>query len=457
MLAEDQEFEFDSIEKSAVGVAADAAPSAGNVVYGAPYKIDGVWKRTVRILTTHKAPVDRVWPLAKKSYVCVDDEVYDAVLIEKSTGITYVTQLIFDSETKAYYVYLRWAETEYKLDGPYDTIEVAKDAFQLAYKEMFGVEWKERETTTSEKWTYEVKTYETYEEVEEVEKIIEETEAELIRACEKDPVVDDTIVAEGTTTAANEDEVALEHDTKEAVAVEGAVEQEEAVKEPVIRAEIGVVVQPTVNEKVSWSRRAFSGVGNATSGALRKVGGVWKRTVRVHTTPMAKVDHLCPIAKTASVYYDDKAHDAVFTEKSTNITSVIQLLFDSETKVYYVYYRWGETDYRLDGAHETVESGKEAFQVTCKEKFGVEWTERETTISEKCTYEVRSYMYETFEEVEEVEEVVEETEAEPIIARQKEIEVEELDKTALLAEGRKGGSVGLDPVAIAAAVSASTM
>ncbi|KAF9197189.1 hypothetical protein BGZ59_005657, partial [Podila verticillata] len=61
----------------------------------------------------------------------------------------------------------------------------AKSAFQVTYKERFGLEWETRETTVSEQWTYEVKTYETFEEVEEVEEIVEETEVvTIIDQCE---------------------------------------------------------------------------------------------------------------------------------------------------------------------------------------------------------------------------------------------------------------------------------
>ncbi|CAO3565913.1 unnamed protein product [Mortierella alpina] len=430
----------------AIGVTAGAAYGAGHVASGALHKVDGVWKRTVQVLTTRKAKVDHVCPIAKTAYVYYDDEVYDSVLTEKSTGITYVTQLIFDSETKVYYVYYRWGETDYKLDGPHETIESAKEAFQVTYKEKFDVEWKERETTTSEKWVYEVKTYETFEEVEEIEEVIEETEAETIIARQKEIEVDDTKITEETTTTVTKEEVTLEHVTKETVVVEETEEHDEAVKEVIVteKKETGVVAKPAVSEKSSWFRRAIStgaaavagagaiaagaasGAGQAASGALTKVDGVWKRTVQVLTTRKAHVDHVCPIAKTSYVYYDDEVYDSVLTEKSTGITYVTQLIFDSETKVYYVYYRWGETDYKLDGPHETIESAKEAFQVTYKEKFDVEWKERETTTSEKWVYEVKTY--ETFEEVEEVEEVIEETQAELIIAREKEIEVDNKTK-----------------------------
>ena len=135
----------------AVGAVHDVASGAGHAASGALTKVDGVWKRTVQVLTTRKAHVDAVAPIAKTSYVYYDEEVYDAVLVEKTTGVTYVTQLLFDSSVNKYYVYIRWGETDYKLDGPHETVESAKAAFQLTYHEQFGVQWEERETTFSGK------------------------------------------------------------------------------------------------------------------------------------------------------------------------------------------------------------------------------------------------------------------------------------------------------------------
>jgi hypothetical protein len=44
----------------------------------------------------------------------------------------------------------------------------------------------------------------------------------------------------------------------------------------------------------------------------------------------------------------------------------------------------------LDGPHETIESAKAAFQITYREQFGVQWEERETTVSGKLLYSVRN-------------------------------------------------------------------
>ncbi|KAF9176038.1 hypothetical protein BGZ49_006801, partial [Haplosporangium sp. Z 27] len=121
---------------------------AGAVTYGALEKAGDVWHRTVTVLTTRKAPVDNVLPIAEKSYVYYDDhDVYDSVLTD-NTGKTYVTQLIYNTETKTYYVYYRYSETEYDL-VEYETLEKATDAFKVNYKEKFNVDWTDRETAVS--------------------------------------------------------------------------------------------------------------------------------------------------------------------------------------------------------------------------------------------------------------------------------------------------------------------
>ncbi|KAF9354224.1 hypothetical protein BGX26_007948, partial [Mortierella sp. AD094] len=53
---------------------------AGMAAAGAIHKVDGVWKRTVQVLTTRKAHVDEVCPIARTTYVYYDDDVYDACL-----------------------------------------------------------------------------------------------------------------------------------------------------------------------------------------------------------------------------------------------------------------------------------------------------------------------------------------------------------------------------------------
>ncbi|KAF9356543.1 hypothetical protein BGX26_005145 [Mortierella sp. AD094] len=198
------------------------AVGAGLATAGALYKVDGVWKRTVQVLATRKAHVDEVCPIAKTSYVYYDEDVYDAVLTEKNTGVTYVIQLVYDTETKVYYVYCRYGETDYKLDGPHETIEAAKDAFQLIYKEKFDVDWTERETSVSERWSYEVKTYETFEEVEEVEEVVEETEVNTIIVREHCICLDEATVTTETTTTTTEEVVNQE---EESVIVDATIEE----------------------------------------------------------------------------------------------------------------------------------------------------------------------------------------------------------------------------------------
>ncbi|KAF9577315.1 hypothetical protein BGW38_007538, partial [Lunasporangiospora selenospora] len=349
-------------------------------------------------------------------------DVYDATLVDKSTGVTHVTQLLYNSETRVYYVYVRWGETEYILDGPHETVEEAKAAFQVSYETRFGVTWEKRETIVSEQWSYEVKTYEEIEEIEEVEEVVEESEVEIILAREQKQIVGETIVESVTevkTTTTSEEHVAVEQINKETVTTEG----EEIVKVVTTMTETGVVSEPVVSSESSWFRRIATGAGAVAAGALTQVDGVWKRAVQVVTTRKAHVDKVCPIAHTSFVYYDEDVYDAVLTDRRTGVTYITQLLFDSKAKAYYVYIRWGESEYKLDGPHDSIDTAKAAFQVSYYEQFGIVWTERRNTVSEEWMYEVKTY--ETFETYEEIEEIVEDYETSEVIAREQKVIVGE--------------------------------
>ncbi|KAG0350950.1 hypothetical protein BGZ54_003504, partial [Gamsiella multidivaricata] len=424
------------------------AAGAGAAATVALIQADGVWKRTAKVVNTRKAKVDEHCPMSKISFVYYDEDVYDAELVEKSTGVKYVTQLIYNTETKAYYVYYRWSETEYQLDGPHETVEEAKSAYLITYKEKFDVEWKERETTVSEKWSYEFKTYETYEEIEDIVEEVDEAEVATIIARQTTATLDDKATKTEVSTTTTKDEEVIETVQDVSVLVEDKVQLhetvitkteedthivnvetnvEEVVKhvavtenteediEVIVKKNTGVITKPAVTKETYWFRRLATGASVAAVGALAQIDGVWKRTVQVITAHKGHVDERCPMARTSIVYYDEDVYDAELVEKSTGVKYVTQLIYNTETKAYYVYYRWSETEYQLDGPHETVEEAKSAYLITYKEKFGVEWKERETTVSEKWTYETKTY--ETIEEVEEVEEIIDATEAETIIAR----------------------------------------
>ncbi|KAF9272248.1 hypothetical protein BGZ88_005040, partial [Linnemannia elongata] len=265
------------------------------------------------------------------------------------------------------------------------------------------------------RFTYEVKTYETFETVEVVEEVVDEQVAEVILKREQEVIVDDGSVQTETTTSTT---ITRQEESVSEVAYEvEVVDGEEITKVITTTKETGVVAQPAVTKGNSWFRRLASGAGLAAAGALTQVDGVWKRTVQVLTTRKAHVDAVAPIAKTSYVYYDDEVYDAVLTEKSTGATYVTQLLFDTATAKYYVYVRWGETDYKLDGPHDTIESAKAAFQISFREQVGVLWEHRETTVSERFAYEVKTY--ETFETTEEIEEIVEDYEVSEVVAQEK--------------------------------------
>ncbi|KAG0030518.1 hypothetical protein BGZ83_004714, partial [Gryganskiella cystojenkinii] len=241
--------------------------------------------------------------------------VYDATLTQKQTGVTYVTQLLYNSEEHVYYVYVRSGETDYKLDGPHKTIEEAKTAYQVSYHDNFGVEWTERETAVNDSWSYEVKTYETFEETEEIEEVVDETEVATLIVREEKALDEKKEIKVETTTISAAAEVSVEQVTKEETVV--VEEEKEQVKEVVVTKETGVVAKPAVSKGSSWFRRLATGVavgagavasgaGSAASGALNKVDGVWKRTVQVLTTRKAHVDKVVPFHKHAFVYYDDE-------------------------------------------------------------------------------------------------------------------------------------------------------
>ncbi|KAF9343302.1 hypothetical protein BGX34_006950, partial [Mortierella sp. NVP85] len=167
-----------------------------------------------------------------------------------------------------------------------------------------------------------------------------------------------------------------------------------------------------VPKETSWFRRLASGAG-AASGALTKVDGVWKLAVSVANTHKAKVDEKCPIHKHAFVYYDEDVYDSVVVDTKTGSKHVIQLLFDKEKKVYYVYNRWNENEYTLSESYETVEEAKAAYLIQYKKNFDIEWNERTTVVSERWTIELQ--VYKEYEEIEEVGVIIEETEALDII------------------------------------------
>ncbi|KAF9120730.1 hypothetical protein BGW39_011136, partial [Mortierella sp. 14UC] len=246
------------------GIIRHVSHCVGHAASGALTKVDDVWKRTAQVLTTCKAHVDSVAPIAKTAYVYYDDEVYDAVLTEKSTGVTYVAQLLFDSTTRAYYVYVRWGETDYRLDGPYKTVEEAKKALHDNYHEQFGVQWKERETAVSERFTYKGKTYEplkTFEAFEELEEIAEETEVIAVVAPENEVMAEDQVIATETTTTTTttQDEVVLEHVTKDVI-VDKKVEVDVDVS-----VEVDVGVEKEINEIATDTGAAVVG-GDVTIG-----------------------------------------------------------------------------------------------------------------------------------------------------------------------------------------------
>ncbi|KAG0311074.1 hypothetical protein BG000_006793, partial [Podila horticola] len=105
--------------------------------------------KTTKVVSASKSLVDTRVPNADQVTIYYDEDIYHTVLEEKSTGVMYVNQLLYNYVTKTYYVYLRSGETEYILDGPYETVETAKDQFVAKYSTTFGFSWEERKTITN--------------------------------------------------------------------------------------------------------------------------------------------------------------------------------------------------------------------------------------------------------------------------------------------------------------------
>ncbi|KAF9974682.1 hypothetical protein BGZ73_001866, partial [Actinomortierella ambigua] len=371
-----------------------------------------------------KAEVDLLLPHAEQYAVHYDTDIYSVELTNKQTGVVHISQLLYNTETKVYYVYLRYSETEYKLEGPYTTLEEAKVSFHVVYKNTYGLEWEDRNKTTNTSWGITYKTFETVTEYEDVE--IEET---------TDDVVDISTTVTHIEAPKHSQVTDVQYITESNIVVEDA-RAKEILKETVTRVETGAVKPSTSS---SWFKKIAIGTGLITAGAavaavgaLNKVDGVWKRTIQILTKRMAHVDEKAPIAKTSYVYYDEEnVYDATLVEKHTGVTYKTQLLFDKSTRVYYIYYRYGEEVHVSEG-YKTIEAAKEAFQATYQEKTGVVWTERKTAVSEQWTYE--TIVYETFEEIEEIEEEVDEEVATVIIAKEKEIIVGEHVDTEVIVQ-----------------------
>ncbi|KAF9904817.1 hypothetical protein EC991_002321, partial [Linnemannia zychae] len=247
--------------------------------------------------STPKPMVDAVCPIAHQVNVFKDDEIYTTTLTQRSTGVIYVTQLLYNYVTKTYYVYLRWGDNEHSLDGPYETIEVAKEKYKKQYNETFGVTWEQRNVSTNSQWSIVHQTFEVTEEYEDVFSE-EEQEHELI----------DTV-----TTITKDKETSHEITEQEHVKVISTIDttvenlaNKETTTTTETRSTTITLEQPTVPKETSWFRQIATGAGVVAAGALTKVDGVWKRTVQVLTTRKAHVDSVAPIAKTSYVYYDDE-------------------------------------------------------------------------------------------------------------------------------------------------------
>ncbi|KAF9430481.1 hypothetical protein BGZ76_000821, partial [Entomortierella beljakovae] len=207
--------------------------------------------------TTSQVLVDQYCPIAEEVELYKDEEIYHTALTKSSNGLVYVSQLLYNFVTKTYYVYIRQGENKPTLDGPYDTIEIAKSQFRSKYVETYGVSWEERNTMSNTEWSIVLTTL--------------------------------GISEEYTVYESESDEEVETHN------VETITENETSSKTTVVTKS----TKPAVSKETSWFRKLATGAGIAAAVALTQVDGVWKKTSKVVTSRKGHVDEKCPIAKTA--------------------------------------------------------------------------------------------------------------------------------------------------------------
>ncbi|KAG0372478.1 hypothetical protein BGX24_000199, partial [Mortierella sp. AD032] len=105
----------------------------------------------------------------------------------------------------------------------------AKATFQVTYHEQFGVQWQERETTVSERFTYEVKTYETFETTEDIEEIVEDYEVSEVVAKEQAVIDDERVASTHRSTTSSHDGTIVRTVSEQALLEEGAKVDDSAV------------------------------------------------------------------------------------------------------------------------------------------------------------------------------------------------------------------------------------
>ncbi|KAF9195071.1 hypothetical protein BGZ50_005292, partial [Haplosporangium sp. Z 11] len=250
-----RKFEYDTItiEGESSGADSDNAPSSSVI--------------TRTITTSNKTLIDSICPIADQVDVYYDSEMYHTVFTKQSTNVTYTIQLLYNRVTKTYYVYLRSGESDYTLDGPYESVETAKTNFKTKYADTVGFTWDEKKTITNTQRTFGFS--------EEYHNVLsdEEDETQQISKVYKD-----------AKTSSDKEKVIVSQIVQ--VNVDSHTINEAQTSKETTNTAL-VARQSAVNEGNSWFRKALTG---AASEALTKVDGVWKRTVQILTTRKAKVD-----------------------------------------------------------------------------------------------------------------------------------------------------------------------
>ncbi|KAF9918005.1 hypothetical protein FBU30_000414 [Linnemannia zychae] len=167
------------------------------------------------------------------------------------------------------------------MDGPYETVEQATSAFKVTYHEQFGVQWQERETTVSERFTYESKTYETIETTEEIEEVVEDYEVSEVVAKEQIVVENDRVISNQKSITTSHDDTIVRNVSDQVLFQEGSSITDSA--------ELARTQYETLTRADSSHMSAAAGSGTLFGGAAT-AGGFGVSTSVVEETKKAVFD-----------------------------------------------------------------------------------------------------------------------------------------------------------------------
>lgn len=118
-------------------------------------------------------------------------------------------------------------------------------------------------------------------------------------------------------------------------------------------------------------------------------------TTIIRTRRIVRVHSMCPLENATVLEREGTVWACHLKEAGTGVDYVMQLLLDNNKNVYYIYVQWGSTEGQLEGPYETTEHATREFQEIFSSKVGIEWTERETTVTSGENWSAVEFEYDT--------------------------------------------------------------